>query len=143
MRFKFLKEKNKKVYSWKKTLISMLVYLGAVNKLHDIEERTRRTEDSSKENKSALGESFLLLDTSDCPVASAQLISHTKNVERAVTLSQQDMVAKKEQQGSKIQEINHKLASVQQVSGPWAIMSHHLNLFEDKQNALMLSPCVT
>ena len=36
----------------------------------------RRVEDSSKENKSAL----------------AQLISHTKNVERAVTLSQQDMV---------------------------------------------------
>ena len=28
---------------------------GAVNKLHDIEERIRRTEDSSKENKSALG----------------------------------------------------------------------------------------
>ena len=143
MRFKFLKEKNKKVYSWKKTLISMLVFVGAVNKLHDIEERTRRTEDSSKENKSALGESFLLLDTSDCPVASAQLISHTKNVERAVTLSQQDMVAKKEQQGSKIQEINHKLASVQQVSGQWAIMSHHLNLFEDKQNALMSSHSVT
>ena len=95
----------------------MLVFVGAVNKLHDIEERTRRTEDSSKENKSALGESFLLLDTSDCPVASAQLISHTKNVERAVTMSQQDMVSKKEQQGAKLQEINHKLASVQQVGG--------------------------
>ena len=49
---------------------------GAVNKLTDIEDRVRRVEDSSKENKSAL----------------AQLISHTKNVERAVTLSQQDMV---------------------------------------------------
>ena len=47
----------------------------------------------------------------------AQLISHTKNVERAVTLSQQDMVSKKEQQGAKLQEINHKLASVQQVGG--------------------------
>ena len=46
----------------------------------------------------------------------AQLISHTKNVERAVTLSQQDMVSKKEQQGAKLQEINHKLASVQQVA---------------------------
>ena len=46
---------------------------------------------------------------------SAQLISHTKNVERAVTMSQQDMVSKKEQQGAKLQEINHKLASVQQV----------------------------
>ena len=33
----------------------------------------RRTEDSSKENKNAL----------------SQLISHTKNVERAVTMSQQ------------------------------------------------------
>ena len=59
----------------------------------------RRAEDSSKENKSAL----------------AQLISHTKNVERAVTLSQQDMVTKKEQQGTKIQELSHKLASVTQV----------------------------
>ena len=47
---------------------------------------------------------------------SAQLISHTKNVERAVTLSQQDMVSKKEQQGTKLQELSHKLASVQQVS---------------------------
>ena len=58
-----------------------------------------------------------MLDTSDCPVVSAQLISHTKNVERAVTMSQQDMVSKKEQQGAKLQEINHKLASVQQVGG--------------------------
>ena len=45
----------------------------------------------------------------------AQLISHTKNVERAVTMSQQDMASKKEQQGTKLQELNHKLASVQQV----------------------------
>ena len=70
-----------------------------MNKLHDMEERIRRTEDSSKENKSALG----------------QLISHTKNVERAVTMSQQDQVSKKEQQATKLQEISHKLASVQQV----------------------------
>ena len=39
----------------------------------DMEERVRRAEEAAKENKSAL----------------AQLISHTKNVERAVTLSQQ------------------------------------------------------
>ena len=46
---------------------------GAVNKISELEERMRRTEDSSKENKNAL----------------SQLISHTKNVERAVTMSQQ------------------------------------------------------
>ena len=39
----------------------------------DMEERVRRAGEGAKENKSAL----------------AQLISHTKNVERAVTLSQQ------------------------------------------------------
>ena len=72
---------------------------GAVNKLTDMEDRVRRAEDNGKENKSAL----------------AQLISHTKNVERAVTLSQQDMASKKEQQGTKIQELYHKLANVQQV----------------------------
>ena len=44
------------------------MFLGAVNKLADIEDRVRRAEDNGKENKSAL----------------AQLISHTKNVERAV-----------------------------------------------------------
>eukprot|EP00090_Calanus_glacialis_P000735 TRINITY_DN10508_c0_g1_i1.p1 TRINITY_DN10508_c0_g1~~TRINITY_DN10508_c0_g1_i1.p1 ORF type:complete len:731 (-),score=252.70 TRINITY_DN10508_c0_g1_i1:1342-3315(-) len=71
---------------------------GAVNKLSELEERMRRTEDSSKENKNAL----------------SQLISHTKNVERAVTMSQQDMLTKKEQQGTKIQELYHKLATVQQ-----------------------------
>jgi len=71
---------------------------GAVNKISELEERMRRTEDSSKENKNAL----------------SQLISHTKNVERAVTMSQQDMLAKKEQQGTKIQELYHKLATVQQ-----------------------------
>ena len=94
---------------------------GAVNKLHDIEERIRRTEDSSKENKSALGKQLWhtksqtkSVNKNDC-LLSAQLISHTKNVERAVTMSQQDMVSKKEQQGTKIQELNHKLASVQQV----------------------------
>ena len=50
-----------------------LFWKGAVNKLSELEERMRRTEDSSKENKNAL----------------SQLISHTKNVERAVTMSQQ------------------------------------------------------
>jgi len=70
---------------------------GAVNKLSEVEERLRRAEDSGKENKSAL----------------SQLISHTQNVERAVIAGQQDMVAKKEQQGKKIQELYHKMASVQ------------------------------
>ena len=82
----------------------------------DMEERVRRAEEAAKENKSAL----------------AQLISHTKNVERAVTLSQQvtsrvthvtltltrvmqDISAKKQQQGTKMQELEHKLASVAQV----------------------------
>lgn len=46
---------------------------GAVNKLGEVEERLRRSEDSSKENKSAL----------------SQLISHTQNVERAVIAGQQ------------------------------------------------------
>merc|ERR1719410_1408214 len=64
----------------------------------DMEERVRRAEEAAKENKSAL----------------AQLISHTKNVERAVTLSQQDISAKKQQQGTKMQELEHKLASVAQ-----------------------------
>ena len=71
---------------------------GAANKIGDMEERLRRAEDSSKENKSAL----------------SQLISHTKNVERAVTMGQQDMVAKREAQGTKIQEIAHKLAGFEQ-----------------------------
>merc|ERR1719410_850094 len=64
----------------------------------DMEERVRRAEEAAKENKSAL----------------AQLISHTKNVERAVTLSQQDISAKKQQQGTKMLELEHKLASVAQ-----------------------------
>ena len=40
---------------------------------------------------------------------------HTKNIERAVTLSQQDAVAKKDQQGSKILELSQKLSSFQEV----------------------------
>ena len=71
---------------------------GAGNKLAEMEERLRRAEDSSKENKNAL----------------SQLISHTKNVERAVTTGQQDMIAKREAQGQKIQEIFHKMAGMQQ-----------------------------
>ena len=54
-------------------MIVSAVTAGAVNKISELEERMRRTEDSSKENKNAL----------------SQLISHTKNVERAVTMSQQ------------------------------------------------------
>ena len=91
----------------------------------DMEERVRRAEEAAKENKSAL----------------AQLISHTKNVERAVTLSQQvtshvtltrdirdtqDISAKKQQQGTKMQELEHKLASVAQVEiCPELIMIMH------------------
>lgn len=69
---------------------------GCVDKLADTEDRLRRTEESSRENKNAL----------------AQLISHTKNVERAVTMSQQDIVAKKEAQAAKLQDLNHKLATM-------------------------------
>jgi len=47
--------------------------------------RLKRTEDAARENKTAL----------------SQLISHTKNVERAVTMSQQDVITKKEQQVQK------------------------------------------
>ena len=63
------------VFSWKLDNIDDRTWciLGAANKLSELEERMRRTEDSSKENKNAL----------------SQLISHTKNVERAVTMSQQ------------------------------------------------------
>ena len=45
----------------------------------------KRTEEAARENKSAL----------------SQLISHTKNVERAVTMSQQDILTKKETQVQK------------------------------------------
>lgn len=54
-------------------------------KITELDDRVRRTEESGKENKNAL----------------AQLISHTKNVERAVTMSQQDIMAKKEAQTQK------------------------------------------
>ena len=45
----------------------------------------RKKESNARENKAAL----------------TQLISHTKNVERAVTMSQQDILAKKETQVQK------------------------------------------
>ena len=54
-------------------------------RLLDVEDRLKRVEDSSRENKNAL----------------AQLISHTKNVERAVTMNQQDLLQRKEQQAAK------------------------------------------
>ena len=47
--------------------------------------RLKRTEEAARENKTAL----------------TQLISHTKNVERAVTMSQQDILTKKETQVQK------------------------------------------
>lgn len=47
--------------------------------------RVRTAENNARENKAALG----------------QLIMHTKNVERAVNVSQQEIVAKKEQQAQK------------------------------------------
>ena len=47
--------------------------------------RLTRTEEAARDNKAAL----------------TQLISHTKNVERAVTMSQQDILAKKETQVQK------------------------------------------
>ena len=53
--------------------------------MNELEDRVRLTESHARENKNALG----------------QLISHTKNVERAVTLSQQDIMQKKEQQATK------------------------------------------
>lgn len=54
-------------------------------RLLDVEDRLRLTEQSSRENKNAL----------------AQLISHTKNVERAVTMNQQDLLQRKEAQALK------------------------------------------
>ena len=47
--------------------------------------RLKRTEEAARDNKTAL----------------SQLISHTKNVERAVTMSQQDILTKKETQAQK------------------------------------------
>ncbi len=53
--------------------------------MQEIEDRLRRAEGYSEENKSSL----------------SQLILHTKNVERAVNMGQQDIMAKKEQQGQR------------------------------------------
>ena len=57
----------------------------SANKVLELQEGVRRVEDSSRENKNALN----------------QLISHTKNVERAVTMNQQDLLNRKEQQSQK------------------------------------------
>ena len=59
--------------------------LNCIERLAETEERIKRMESSSRENKNALG----------------QLISHTKNVERAVTMNQQDLMARKEAQAVK------------------------------------------
>ena len=70
--------------------------LNCMERLVETEERIKRIEGSSRENKNALG----------------QLISHTKNVERAVTMNQQDMMQRKEAQAHKMQELNEKLATM-------------------------------
>ena len=54
-------------------------------KMVDMEDRLKHVEQGSRENKNAL----------------AQLISHTKNVERAVTMNQQDLLQRKEAQAAK------------------------------------------
>ena len=58
---------------------------SATERLLDTEDRLKRVEESSRENKNAL----------------AQLIAHTKNVERAVTMNQQDLMQRKEAQAAK------------------------------------------
>ena len=55
-------------------------------KMVDMEDRLKHVEQGSRENKNAL----------------AQLISHTKNVERAVTMNQQDLLQRKEAQAAKL-----------------------------------------
>lgn len=57
----------------------------STSKIAELEDRLRRTETHAKDNKAAL----------------VTMISHVKNVERAVTLGQQDIMAKKEVQGQK------------------------------------------
>ena len=54
---------------------------------------TNKNHFTFRENKNALG----------------QLISHTKNVERAVTMNQQDLMARKEAQAVKLVSINENL----------------------------------
>jgi len=58
---------------------------AATAKVNELEDRVRAAEMHAKENKGAL----------------AQLISHTKNVERAVTTNQQELMSRKEQQAAK------------------------------------------
>lgn len=54
-------------------------------KMNEMDDRVRVAETNARENKNAL----------------TQLIMHTKNVERAVNTSQQEIVAKKEMQAQK------------------------------------------
>lgn len=68
----------------------------STSKIAELEDRLRRTETHAKDNKAAL----------------VTMISHVKNVERAVTLGQQDIMAKKEVQGQKIQEIQQKVTTL-------------------------------
>ena len=57
----------------------------SATKVIELQDHVRKVEDSARENKTALN----------------QLISHTKNVERAVTMNQQDLLAKKDQEVNK------------------------------------------
>merc|ERR1712223_309425 len=63
-------------------------------KMVDMEDRLKHVEQGSRENKNALN----------------QLIAHTKNVERAVTMNQQDLLNRKEQQSQKLAEIGSRLS---------------------------------
>ncbi len=56
-----------------------------LHKVNELEDRIRATETHSRENKAAV----------------TQLISHTKNVERAVVTGQQDLMQRREQQAQK------------------------------------------
>ncbi len=58
---------------------------AATAKVNELEDRLRATEIHARENKAAL----------------ATLVGHTRNVERAVTAGQQDLVQRKEQQAAK------------------------------------------
>ena len=75
---KLISARSKIMKTYVSNDITPLIYIyeiwllpGAVNKLHDLEERIRRTEDSSKENKSALGECWCHNDTQLFPLSPA------------------------------------------------------------------------
>ena len=69
---------------------------NATERLLDVEDKLKRVEESSRENKNAL----------------AQLIAHTKNVERAVTMNQQDLMQRKEAQAAKYDSYKDSISPV-------------------------------